>query len=234
MASLITHAAVLVEEAISGQPDTLPHPLTDIAEKPLIDHLLDRLEQGGITDVRLIVRGEAGDLAGHVAARRSQSVTIAQHSDTLPLRIALSGAPPRGSVFLVSTQALWLDGPSSTIRRMAQAWQPEEMDALVLGVATAKAVGGAGLGDLAMDALGRVTALTGGGLAPYFHTGLHIIDPARLGDEPDLAAVLRSALTRGRLYGMAHDGVWFHLGTAADLETTREKLAEPEVRWVIS
>ena len=48
MPSRISQAAILVGEVTTGRPEALPHPLTDIANRALIDHLLDRLGEDGV------------------------------------------------------------------------------------------------------------------------------------------------------------------------------------------
>ena len=240
MPSRISQAIVLVGEVTSGRPDLLPHPLTDIADRPLIDHVLDRIGACGLTDVLVVLGGEepeaaawAAPLSDHLRDRTAPRAQVTSRGPNDPLADAFHH-PDGGPVLVVSAHALWLDGPVGAIDRLMATWDAAAMDALVLGVAVTKSFGAAGLGDLAMDPLGRVTALTGGNLAPHHNTGVHIVDPACLGSASSLMQVLRGAMARGRLFGLVHDGVWFHVGTQADLAMTREKLAEPEVRWVIS
>jgi MurNAc alpha-1-phosphate uridylyltransferase len=38
------------------------------------------------------------------------------------------------------------------------------------------------------------------------------------------------AIAAGRLYGLVHDGVWFHLSTPADLAWAEEEMAAGLVR----
>lgn len=233
MSSRISQAAILVGEVTTGRPEALPHPLTDIANRALIDHLLDRLWASGIERVLVAPVGPDGDLTDYLVAREDPRLLVRDRDATAPLADLLAGWA-EGPVLAVSSQSLWLDGPTGVVERMAAEWRPDAMDVLVLAVAVAKAFGGTGLGDLTLDPLGRVTGLTGGDLAPYYNTGVHIVDPAALGGARSLNGVLRAAHARRRLYGLVHDGAWFHVGTETDLANTRAMLAEPEVRWVIS
>ncbi|MCA8907955.1 MAG: hypothetical protein KDA49_15655 [Rhodospirillaceae bacterium] len=233
MPSRISQAAILVGEVTTGRPEALPHPLTDIANRALIDHLLDRLWASGIERVLVAPAGPDGDLSDHLVGREDPRLLVRERDATQPLAALLAGWAD-GPVLAVSSQSLWLDGPTGVVARMAAQWRPEAMDALVLAVSVAKAFGGVGLGDLNLDPLGQVTVLTRGDLAPYYNTGVHIVNPAALGDARTLNGVLRGALARQRLYGLVHDGAWFHVGTETDLANTRAMLAEPEVRWVIS
>jgi MurNAc alpha-1-phosphate uridylyltransferase len=51
---------------------------------------------------------------------------------------------------------------------------------------------------------------------------VQILSPALFEGAPDgafsLNRLYNRAIEAGRLYGLVHDGVWFHLSTPADLE----------------
>ena len=235
MAQALSRAAVLVGESPSGEPLDLPGPLVDIAGKPLIDHVLDRLSLGGISEAIVVDDDPTSGLGEKLKGRRHPTVRVVRRADgdRLTFSAVLVGAGA-GPILMVTTHSLWLDGPTPTLGRLARFWDPERMDALVLAVSTAKACGGVGLGDFAMDALGRVTRLADGDIAPFYDAGVHVVATKAAREAGGLGDILQNAFARGRLYGLVHDGVWFHVGAPSDLAVTCEMLAEPEVRWVVS
>ena len=58
--------------------------------------------------------------------------------------------------YVCNTDAFWVEGPRSNLARLAVAFDPELMDALLLVAAGAGAVGVDWPGDLEMDAHGRL------------------------------------------------------------------------------
>ena len=103
------------------------------------------------------------------------------------------------------------------------------MDALLLVHSTASAVGYEGPGDFVMDQLGRLRRRKEGEVAPFLFAGLQILTPALFADTPEgpfsLNLLYDRALAAGRLYGLRHDGTWYHVGTPEDLERVEAALA---------
>ncbi|NUB16146.1 DUF1194 domain-containing protein, partial [Azospirillum brasilense] len=148
-------------------------------------------------------------------------------------RRRLGKAPVMGD----NADILWLDGPSPTLARLARHWNPDEMDALLLLMATTKAVGYEGRGDYHMDPLGRLTRRGEMEIAPFVYAGVQIVKPELFGqDTPDGAfstnRVWDRAQEAGRLFGLAHAGLWFHIGPPAPLAETEEMLSMSDVSVV--
>jgi MurNAc alpha-1-phosphate uridylyltransferase len=122
---------------------------------------------------------------------------------------------------VVNGDAFWLDGPNPALRRLAAAFDPEAMDALLLLVRTAHVDGETGRGDFLLDPLGRARRPKEREIAPYLFGGVQILSPALFDGTPDgpfsLNRVYDRAIEGGRLYGLVHDGAWFHLSTPRDL-----------------
>ena len=139
-------------------------------------------------------------------------------------------------IFVVNADILWLDGPLQTLKRAAAHWDPENMDALLLLMSTTKAVGYDGRGDFHMDPLGRLTRRAEGEIAPFVFAGVQIVKPELFAqDTPDGAFSTNLVWNRlqesGRLFGLAHDGAWFHIGTPTALLEAEELLATGGIRW---
>jgi MurNAc alpha-1-phosphate uridylyltransferase len=134
-----------------------------------------------------------------------------------------------GSPFVVvNGDAFWLDGPNSALRRMAAAFDPVEMDALLLLVRTAHVDGETGRGDFLLDPLGRARRPKEREIAPYLFGGVQILSPSLFTETPDgafsLNLVYDRAIENGRLFGLVHDGAWFHLSTPRDLDRAETML----------
>jgi MurNAc alpha-1-phosphate uridylyltransferase len=109
------------------------------------------------------------------------------------------------------------------------------MDGLLLLIRTAQIAGEVGRGDFMLDPLGAIRRPEEGEISPYLFGGVQILSPALFADAPSgafsLNRLYNRAIEAGRLYGLVHDGVWFHLSTPGDLAhaeaTLRTGVARP-------
>lgn len=212
---------------------TRPKPLVRVAGKPLIDHSLDRIEAAGIGHVVVNVHYLPDALEAHLAAqRRPFDIAISDERDrlletgggmvkALPL---LRGDP----MLIVNSDNIWTDGPQNSIRSLAHHWDGAAMDALLLVVGHASARGHGGQGDFHMDAAGRLSRRRPGRVAPFVFTGIQLVSRRFLDDAPEGAfstnILWDRAIAAGRLYGLAHMGQWFDVGTPAAIAPTEAAL----------
>eukprot|EP00164_Ancoracysta_twista_P034054 GFYU01073264.1.p1 GENE.GFYU01073264.1~~GFYU01073264.1.p1 ORF type:complete len:112 (+),score=9.80 GFYU01073264.1:28-336(+) len=91
------------------------------------------------------------------------------------------------------------------------------MDALLLLQSTVESHGYEGTGDFVADPLGRLKRRRQSEVAAWLFAGVQILHPRLFKDSPDgawsLNVVFDKALEADRLYGVIHDGEWFHIGT---------------------
>ena len=106
------------------------------------------------------------------------------------------------------------------------------MDALLMLAATVRATGYDGSGDFMMDPVGDLTRRPERQIAPYVFTGVQILHPRLFEDAPSGAFSMNvlydRALEAGRLYGMAHDGDWYHVGTPDAIDVADAEILEKE------
>ncbi len=217
-----------------------PKPLIPVMGKPMLDHALDRLEEAGVTSAVVNSHYKGEMIAAHLAGRTAPAITLSPEDTLLETGGGVKKALPllgTDPVYVVNADILWLDGPSPTLARLARHWKPEEMDALLLLMATTKAVGYEGRGDYYMDPLGRLTRRGEMEIAPFVYAGVQIVKPELFGqDTPDGAfstnLIWDRAQEAGRLFGLAHDGLWFHIGTPDALAETEEMLSMSDVSVV--
>ena len=201
--------------------DTLPKPLVKVAGKPLIDHMLDRFKASGLETAVVNVHYLADEIEAHLASRERPEILISDERAKLldqgggiKKALPLLGDAP---FFLCNTDAFWLEGPRSNLHRLAEAWDPEKMDILLLVAASAASIGVDWPGDFTLDQDGRLTRREERGVAPFVYTGVGIVKPELFASETRevfrLAPFFFEAAERGRLFGQRLDGLWLHVGT---------------------
>lgn len=214
---------------------TRPKPLVRVAGKALIDHSLDRIEAAGVGHVVVNVHYLADALEAHLKAqRRSFTIDISDERDqlletgggmvkALPL---LKGDP----ILIVNSDNIWTDGPQDSIANLARHWDGDRMDALLLVIRQASAMGHGGRGDFHMDGEGRLSRRKPGRVAPFVYTGIQLISRRFLDDAPEgpfsTMLLWERAIAAGRLYGLSHMGQWFDVGTPASIAPTETALSE--------
>jgi MurNAc alpha-1-phosphate uridylyltransferase len=201
--------------------DVKPKPLVEVAGKPLLDHVLDRLADAGVERAVVNVHYLAEQIIAHVASRRRPRVTI---SDERGLLLGTGGGvlkalPELGTApfFHINSDTIWIDGVRPNLTRLAEAFDPAAMDALLLLAPTSGSIGYDGRGDFAMAADGRLRARGEQEVAPFVYAGAAILKPAMFANVPDgefpLTLLFNRAQDTGRLYGLRLEGLWMHVGT---------------------
>lgn len=208
--------------------ETVPKPLIRLCGVPLIDWTMARLRGGGVT--RFVVNSHyLGDqIAAHFEG--AADVTLSPEDTILDTGGGVAKALPHlgsGPFFVANADTVWLDGPRPATARMAEAFDPERMDALLLLHPVATAGGDyTGAGDFTLDPMGRAARRIELAVAPYLFAGLSVLTPGLFEDAPDgafsLNRVFDKAESAGRLYGLVHDGEWYHVGTPEALHETEE------------
>lgn len=209
-----------------------PKPLLRVGGRALLDHMLDRLVEGGVEQAVVNTHYCADQMQAHLADRSHPRVTIS-HEVEAPLETggALKKARPllgEGPIFVANTDSVWIGGaPAAGILR--QAWDPARMDVLLLLARLDQAMGFDGAGDFFLEAEGRLRFRGEAESAPYAYMGLHICKPQLVDSEPEaafsLAKLWRALAPRGRLFGAVFDGFWMHVGDPEALAAAERRLA---------
>jgi len=209
-----------------------PKPLIEVGGLPLIDRILDHLADAGVATTVINVHYLAGQLRSHVAARAKPRIVISDETETLletgggvTKALPLLGAGP----FLVlNGDVLWQDGATPTLVDLARFWRDDMMDALLLLHPTSTALGYHGMGDFAMDQVGRLTRRDAG-VVPFLFAGIQILHPRLFAgcaaERFSLNRLYDRAADNGRLYGVRHLGRWMHVGSPGDLAAAESALA---------
>jgi MurNAc alpha-1-phosphate uridylyltransferase len=201
--------------------DRIPKPLVEVGGKPLIDHVLDRLADAGVERAVVNVHYLADAIERHLADRRAPAIAISDERGQLletgggvVKALPLLGPAP---FFLINSDTIWIDSVKPNLLRLAEAFDPDRMDALLLLAPTTTSIGYGGRGDYAMAASGRLERRGERAVVPFVYTGTAIFVPELFAgaaeDRFSLTRLFDRAEEAGRLHGLRLEGVWMHVGT---------------------
>ena len=202
-----------------------PKPLLTVSGRSLLDYGLDHLAKAGIEKVIINIHHLANQILHHIESRTDVDIIISDESDELletggGVSKALShiGDAP---FFVLNGDILWLDGPTSALSRLVRCWNERKMDALLLLHSTVEAYGYSGVGDFLVDSDGMLSKRPEQQVSPYVFTGVQLLHPRLFKNGPHSAFSLSYLYDRSiageRLFGIIHDGDWFHIGTGDGL-----------------
>jgi len=214
-----------------------PKPLVRVRGVPVIDWTLDRMAAVGVETCVINVHHLGDEVRAHLARRTTPEIVFSDETERLmetgggvKQALPLLGPDP---FYVVNGDVLWLNGVRPALTLLAEAWDPERMDMLLLVLRLAGANGYDGLGDFFLDPWGKPRRRLAHEIAPFVHAGVLITKPALFEDTPDepfsLNHLFNRAMDEGRLYAVPHDGEWYHVGTPAALALAEAKLGEPNL-----
>lgn len=212
--------------------DDRPKPLVELAGRTLLDRGLDHLRAAGISRFVVNSHYKAEMIAAHLRGR--DGIALSPEKDLLETGGGVKLALPKlgeHAFFVVNSDAVWSDGATPAITRMMRAWDDAAMDALLLLVPMPAIAGSAinDLGDYHMEPDGLARRRCENEVAPFLFGGVQILHPRLFDGAPDGAFSLNLLYNRAqeadRLYGLRHDGEWFHVGTPGELADAEIALA---------
>ena len=211
---------------------TMPKPLVRVGGTTMLDRVLDRLAEYGV-ELAVVNTHHLGEqIARHVAARRAPRIVLSHEDELLDTGGGVKKALPLlgdAPFFVVNSDLLWTDGAEPALGRLARAWDDARMDTLLLLQPTARAYGYDGRGDFFMAEDGGLRLCRAGETAPYLFAGVQIVHPRLFRDAPDgkfsLNLLFDRAAAARRLFGLAHLGGWYHVGTPDSLAGVEAALA---------
>ena len=215
---------------------TTPKPLLLLAGRPILAHVLDRLAAAGVKNIVVNAHHLAEQIAAFCAFY--PGVTLLREDELLETGGAITAMTaknllPDAPFYVINGDTYWVDGPSDTLTRLANAYDPEQMDVMLLLARTAGAVAETGRGDFLWPRDAGLQRRTERDVAPYLFAGVQLVSPALFAAAPaapfSMNLLWDEAMAAGRLGAIVHDGVWFHLSTPDDLERADAVLEAREV-----
>lgn len=207
--------------------------MVEVAGRPLIDHMLDRLADAGVKRAVVNVHAFADHLEAHLKARtRGPEIIIScERGELLETgggvvkALPLLGDDP---ILICNIDAVWTEF-APVIQALVQAWDAEIMDDLFLLAPTADCLGFHGAGDFDMDRAGRLSWRSGDS-APWVYAGVQIFTPARAKTYPQTRFsrkdIWQKSVERGRVFGVSIPGYWMHVGDPEAVKAAEHVLAK--------
>ncbi|MEM9393831.1 MAG: nucleotidyltransferase family protein [Pseudomonadota bacterium] len=188
-----------------------PKPLLQVGGQPLLHHALGIADSAGI-DRKVVNIHYLPDQVRTALKDRADVAISDETSEILDTGGGLKAARPllgEDAVFTLNSDAIWSD--PQVLQPLAEAWDPDRMDALLLTVPLARAKGRPAPGDFALAADGQ---LERGGA--YVYTGAQILSLSTLETVTERAFSLNriwdGAARENRLFGLEYSGHWVDVG----------------------
>jgi N-acetyl-alpha-D-muramate 1-phosphate uridylyltransferase len=204
---------------------TQPKPLLKVGDRCLIDHALALAKGAGLDNIVVNLHYLGAQIQAHLATSGIQfsweTPAILETGGGLKQARPMLGDQP---VFTLNTDAVW--GNQNPLLALADHWDPEEMDALLLLVPVTKAIGHRGTGDFVMDKTGRIARAHGA--TGFVYVGAQIIKTEPLEEIHEQSFSLNLLwdrfIAKGRLYGVLYDQFWCDVGTPQGIALAEETL----------
>ncbi|MDB5672031.1 MAG: nucleotidyltransferase family protein [Alphaproteobacteria bacterium] len=214
---------------------TRPKPLIEVAGRTLLDHSLDRLRAAGVRKAVVNVHYLADALEAHLNNQvQGIEIIVSDERDELMetggglvRALPLIDADP---FLAINSDNLWVDGPVDSLKLLASSWDDDRMDALLLLVPLSVANCHKGQGDFHMGPDGALRRRKPAGVAPFVFTGVQMVSKRLFeGGVPDgpfsTNLLWDRAIGKGRLFGLAHQGLWFDVGAPSNIKAAEEMLS---------
>ncbi|MEM1036211.1 MAG: nucleotidyltransferase family protein [Pseudomonadota bacterium] len=200
--------------------DQTAKPLLRVAGKSMLDILLDTLTAAGVQRVIVNVHWCADQVEAHLAKRRDLEVIISEErGQLLETGGGLAKARPLlgdEPIFVVNTDAFWFPFGSEPLIKLAETFDPEQMDECLLLADRHRSLGFHGKGDFYRAEDGTLTRRGESDSVPWAYAGIRILKPQLYDDraiEPFSAnLVWDELLPDQRLHGQPLDRFWLHVG----------------------
>src|SRR3989442_8801655 len=125
--------------------DHMPKPLVRVADQPLLDHVLDKLASAGVSEAVVNVHYLPDQIIKHTADRDRPRIIISDERDevlgtggAVVKALPLLGEEP---FFHVNADTMWIDGVRPNLARLAETFDPDRMDILLLMAPTTSNIG---------------------------------------------------------------------------------------------
>lgn len=208
--------------------NNLPKCLVKVKGKAMLDYVLESLADAGVSRAVVNTHYLPEMVDAHLAERKKPQILISHET---PIILETGGGivnalPLLGDkpFYTINTDTLVVDEETPALTRLANAWNPDKMDALLLLARKDKAVGYDGKGDFNLLPDGTLARNKNGG-GDYIYSGLMIVKPEVFRHcENKPFSIFRDYLFKEpkynnedgsmpRLCGLVHEGKWLHVGT---------------------
>lgn len=201
--------------------DDRPKPMVMAAGKPIIAYALDAFIKHGIKTCVINTHYKADVLHDYLKARDDINIIISHEPDLMDtgggITQGIQFLDKSKPVLIASGDSIWQDPQDTTsLQQLESAWNPNDMDLLLLLQPTSTMHDGVGDYDL----IGTNAIRNKNKSGTHMWTSLRILNPAIMPAIPHKFSFLETmdnAEKSGRLHGITHTGIWHHLSTPDDV-----------------
>jgi MurNAc alpha-1-phosphate uridylyltransferase len=212
---------------------TTPKPLIQVAGKPLIGYAIDRLTEAGVSRAVVNVHYLPEQIEAWARTITLPQLTISDERDViLDTGGGIARALPQlgpSPFFVLNSDSFWIDQGTPALLRLAAGWDDERMDCLLLLCDPARTTGYDGAGDFHLDSQGRLSRRGRGEGKALAYIGGYLVHPRLFAGAPagkfSMNVLWDRAIAAGRLFGIAHQGSWLHVGTPEAIAPAERALA---------
>ncbi|WP_166417783.1 nucleotidyltransferase family protein [Cochlodiniinecator piscidefendens] len=203
-----------------------PKPLIPVSGITLLDRALNWVVDADIANTVVNIHYK-GNLIKETVKDRAQisdeTNAVLETGGGLKKALPLLGSDP---IYTFNPDVVW-SGPNP-LTELANAWNPEKMDALLLLIPPSHAHSYTGDGDFSLDAAQRISRGAG-----YVYSGAQIIKTDGLAHIEQTAFSLNvlwdEMIKTQRVYGLPYTGKWCDVGTPEGITTAEKMLEETHV-----
>lgn len=209
--------------------DERPKPMVEVAGRPLIDYILDKLVIEGVKNVTINLSYLGDRIQNHLKDRHDININFSIENKLLEtgggVKNALHtmGGKP---FFLINGDAFWDEGiTQSALHNLAVNWDADKMDILLLlqDVQKMTLTHGVGDYDIIDTAPLKKCERSLNQKGAYMFAGVRVVNPSIFDNTPEGAfsflTLMDQAQEQLRLFGVVHEGQWHHISTPEDLES---------------
>ena len=198
-----------------------PKPLVPVAGVAPLKRTLSLLAEQGFTQGVVNAWYLAPQIKAAVESMPNLAMSVVEENELLDTGGGVKNALPYlGSApfVVVNGDLIWSEETHPILAQLPDLFDPQKMDALLLLMPRAQALGYHKNGDFTMKEDGQLALKTSAESdAPYVYCGIQVLSP-RVFDAIDksvfsLIDVYRLAQKQGRLYGHVYQGEWVDMGT---------------------
>lgn len=206
--------------------ETTAKPLIQVAGRSMIDRLLDNLASAGVKRVVVNVHWCADLVETHLRNRGDFETVISdERTALLETGGGLAKARPLlgdEPVFVVNTDAFWAPSGPEPLHALAQNFDTDTMDELLLLADTHRCLGYLGPGDFFQDQAGCLSRRGDATTAPWAYAGVRLLKPQLYDGAPiepfSANRIWNELIPKGRVFGQRLDRFWLHVGDPKTLD----------------
>lgn len=205
--------------------DTMPKPMVPINGRPILAYALEKLKNSGVKNITINTNYLGDRIKIYTDDINELNITLSPETTHLETGGGVAYAlhtMENKPFYLINGDALWTDGKDlSALDRLAKTWNPQDMDMVLLLHPVSNMPEDQVIGDYDLDNKGRAVR-SKNKTGAYMFAGIRITKPAIFEDCPEGAFSFLELMDRaeqnGKLFGLVHDGEWYHISTPEDLE----------------